>query len=261
MMRPSRWPTQARSGKAMRPPADDVEQHATRGAEENGETRGEDAPERLAEDPDDQPPADAPQSGQPRPPTAGGDEEEHPDAQLDPHGGGGGATSGDGSIPRHRNRPGVAPIPGSSPQPGARRWTACRAAWPAAIAGVHRPPRAPRSRSAARRRARGSGEVAGRGGGNGAPRATARRYCRDRNPFQATNRRTSTRRIKAACRPSAVWKSWMIVELPAPGAWPIPGIRRQPSPNSLSPAWGVTLPPVVRGAGSTPPLEVAQTQT
>ena len=69
---------------------DDVEQDATRGAEQHGESRREDAPERLAEDPDDQPPSDAPQSGQPRPPTAGGDEEEDPDAQLDPHGGGGG---------------------------------------------------------------------------------------------------------------------------------------------------------------------------
>ena len=48
------------------------------------------------------------------------------------------------------------------------------------------------------RRATGSGEVAARGGGNSAPRATARRYYRDRNPFQATKSRTSTTRIKAA---------------------------------------------------------------
>ena len=70
------------------------------------------------------------------------------------------------------------------------------------------------------RRATGSGEVAARGGGNSAPRATARRYYRDRNPFQATKSRTSTTRIKAAWRSRDEWKSWMIVELPAPGARP-----------------------------------------
>jgi hypothetical protein len=69
---------------------DYIEQDSPRRTEENGEARGEDPPERFAEDPDDEPPADAPQSGEARPPAARGDEEEHPDAQLDPHGCGGG---------------------------------------------------------------------------------------------------------------------------------------------------------------------------
>src|SRR5664280_828860 len=75
------------------------------------------------------------------------------------------------------------------------------------------------------------GVVAGRGAGNRSPLATARLYWTERRIFQATIRRISTTKISSPCRSSAWWNAWMIVELPAPGVAPMPGIS---GPRELS---------------------------
>ena len=77
-------------GQRHQYPGHDIEEDRRRGRRTASCAGAEDAAEGLAEHPDDQAPARAHQPGAPRPVPAGGDQQEHPDADLDPDGGGGG---------------------------------------------------------------------------------------------------------------------------------------------------------------------------
>ena len=83
--RPGSRDRQARSGSAISTPADAVDEHRARRAEQPGQPRGEDAAERLAECPHHQAPADADQPGQPGQRASCGGEQPDADPDLDPH--------------------------------------------------------------------------------------------------------------------------------------------------------------------------------
>ena len=127
-------PSQARSGSASSAPATHVDERRARRAEQHGEPGREDPAERLAEDPDDQPPGHAGQSGEPGGPAAHRDAAAtarcRPGSTPPPR------PPGRGGSPRRsrRSSPGAAPSRASSAAVGWITWSArppgiCGCAW------------------------------------------------------------------------------------------------------------------------------------